>query len=189
MGVISSAMVVTRADRRGKPKLAQPGNREWVTVIQGVNSQGWAIPPFIVVAGQNHLANSYEDRDIPTDWVISVSSNGWTTNEIGFDWIQHFDKHTKTRSTAGYRLLILDGHENHHSADFELYYKEKNIITLCIPPHSSYILQPLDVGCFSPLKKAYGREIEGLMRACGTHITKADFVPAFKGAFRATFTE
>ena len=67
MGVILPAIVVTRADRRGKPKMAQPGNREWVTVIQGVNSQGWAIPPFLVVAGKNHLANWYQGRQIPPD--------------------------------------------------------------------------------------------------------------------------
>ena len=43
MGIIAAAMVATGAERRGKPKIAQPGNREWVTVIQGVNSQGWAL--------------------------------------------------------------------------------------------------------------------------------------------------
>jgi hypothetical protein len=37
---ITASMVVTSSDRRGKLKLAQPGNREWATVIQGVNSQG-----------------------------------------------------------------------------------------------------------------------------------------------------
>lgn len=56
MGVISPGIVVTSAERRGRPKMAQQGNREWVTVIQGVNSQGWAIPPFIVIAGKNHLS-------------------------------------------------------------------------------------------------------------------------------------
>ena len=189
MGIISSAMVVTSADRRGKPKLAQPGNREWVTVIQGINSQGWAVPPFLVVAGQNHLANWYQDRGIPRDWVIALSSNGWTTNEIGLEWIKHFDKHTKSRAVGRYRLLILDGHESHHSADFELYCKDNNIITLCMPAHSSHILQPLDVGCFGPLKKVYGRQIEDLMRARVSHITKAEFFPAFTTAFQATFTE
>jgi hypothetical protein len=33
-----------------------------------------------------------------------------------------------------------------------------------MPPHSSHLLQPLDVGCFGPLKKVYGREIEPLIR-------------------------
>ena len=189
MGVISSAIVVTSADRYGKPKMAQPGNREWVTVIQGINSQGWTVPPFLVVAGQNHLANWYQDRDIPKDWVITLSSNGWTTNEIGLEWINHFDKHTKSRTIGRYRLLVLDGHESHHSVDFELYCQQNNIITLCMPAHSSHLLQPLDVGCFSPLKKAYGREIEAFTRARISHITKAEFLPAFKTAFQATFTK
>jgi hypothetical protein len=57
MGVISTAMVVTSSDGRENAKRIQPGNREWVTVIQGINSQGWAIPPFVVVAGKNHLAS------------------------------------------------------------------------------------------------------------------------------------
>jgi hypothetical protein len=58
-----------------------------------------------------------------------------------------------------------------------------------MPLHSLYILQPLDVSCFGPLKKAYGREIEGLMRARVTYIIKADFLPAFCAAFKATMTE
>jgi hypothetical protein len=83
----------------------------------------------------------------------------------------------------------MDGHESHHSTEFELFCKDHKIITLCMPPHSSHILQPLDVGCFGPLKKAYGRGIEGLMRARITHITKADFLPAFFAAFQAAMTE
>jgi hypothetical protein len=58
-----------------------------------------------------------------------------------------------------------------------------------MPSHSSHILQPLDVGCFGPLKKAYGKEIEGLMRAHVTHITPADFFPAFCTAFKAAMTK
>jgi hypothetical protein len=189
MGIISTTMVVTSSDRYGKPTLAQPGDREWVSVIQSINSRGEATPPFIIVAGQYHLSNWYEDSALPQDWVISTTHNGWTTNEKGVEWIQHFEKHTKPRTQGAYRLLIMDGHESHHSTEFELFCKEHQIITLCMPSHSSHILQPLDVGCFGPLKKAYGREIEGLMRAGITHITKADFLPAFFTAFKSSMTE
>ena len=189
MGVISTATVVTSSDGRAKAKKVQPGNREWVTVIQGVNSQGWTVPPFIIVAGKNHLASWYQNSGFPPDWVIAVTDNGWTTNERGMDWIRHFEKHTRPRTVGSYRLLILDGHESHHSDEFEEYCKENNIITLYMPPHSSHILQPLDVGCFSPLKKAYGRQIEDMMRAHITHITKDDFFPAFRNAFFAAITE
>ena len=105
------------------------------------------------------------------------------------DWIQHFEKHTKPRTIGGYRLLVLDGHESHHSDEFEEYCKEHNIVTLCMPTHSSHILQPLNVSCFSPLKKAYGQQIEDMMRAQIVHITKDDFFPAFQAAFNIAMTE
>ncbi|OAQ60909.1 ankyrin repeat domain-containing protein [Pochonia chlamydosporia 170] len=148
--------------------------QNWVSVIQSINSRGQAIPSFIIVAGQYHLANWYEDSTLPKGWVISTTPNGWTTYEKAIEWLQHFEKHTKPRTHGAYRLLIMDGHESHHSTELT---------------HSSHILQPLDVGCFGPLKKAYGKEVEGLMRAQITHITKADFLPAFYAAFKASITE
>lgn len=57
-----------------------------------------------------------------------------------------------------------------------------------MPPHSSYLLQPLDVGCFAPLKKAYGRQAENIMRNRITHITKSEFLPCFRVAFSAAIT-
>ena len=121
MGIIFAGMVVTTSDGRGKAKLAQPGNREWATVIQGVNALGWAIPPFIILAAQYHLANWYTECDLPADWRIATTDNGWTTNAVGLDWIKHFDFYTAPRTKGKYRLLILDGHESYHSTEFELY--------------------------------------------------------------------
>ncbi|KAH7471795.1 hypothetical protein FOMA001_g13366 [Fusarium oxysporum f. sp. matthiolae] len=189
MGVIASGMVITGAERRGRPKSVQPGNREWITVIQAINAEGQAIPPFIIGAGQYHLANWYRESSLPGDWAIATSPNGWTDNEIGLEWLKHFDLCTTKQSKNRYRLLILDGHESHHSVDFERYCKANKIITLCMPPHSSHLLQPLDVGCFGLLKKAYGREIEHLIRCSVTHISKTEFFPAFYTAYQATMTE
>jgi hypothetical protein len=58
-----------------------------------------------------------------------------------------------------------------------------------MPAHASHLLQPLDVGCFGPLKKAYGREIERLIRCSITHIYKTEFFPAFHAAHQAAITE
>ena len=180
--------MVTSLERRSRAKSKQPSNREWVTVIQGVNATGWALPPFVVVKATWILSSWLEESGLPCDWRVIPSENGWTTNEIGVDWIKHFELHTQPRKVGVYRLLVLDGHNSHHSADFELYCQERNIITLCMPPHSSHILQPLDVGCFSPLKTAYGKQIEGFMRGGQTYITKEDFFPAFKVAFQEAIT-
>ncbi|KAJ6255782.1 hypothetical protein Dda_6081 [Drechslerella dactyloides] len=188
MGMISTTTVVTGAESRDKAKLAQPGNREWATVIQGVGAEGWALPPFIILAGQYHLASWYTATKLPADWVIALSDNGWTTNELALQWLQHFDKFTAQRCYSDYRLLVLDGHESHHSAAFELYCQEHKIVTICMPPHSSHILQPLDIGCFGPLKQAYSKEVESLIRAHINHISKLEFLSGFHKAFTAAIT-
>jgi hypothetical protein len=189
MGIIEPGTVVTGSHKQGLPKKVQPGNREWITVIEGINAEGQSIPPFIIDAGKDQLANWYQECDLPGDWVIALSEKGWTNNQLGLDCIKHFDRSTVKRTNSRYHLLILDGHESHHSAEFMRYCEEKKIITLCMSAHDSHLLQPLDVGCFGPLKKAYGREIERLMRCSINHISKTEFFPAFYAAHRATITE
>ncbi|CAG8971612.1 hypothetical protein HYALB_00008005 [Hymenoscyphus albidus] len=189
MGQITSEMVVTSTERLSRPRTVQQGNREWATVIQGVGSYGFVVPPYIILAGKNHLSSWYENSQLPRDWVIAVTTNGWTTNERALDWIFHFDRHTKLRTKGIHRLLVLDGHESHHSVDFELFCKSNNIITLCMPAHSSHRLQPLDVGCFRALKRSYGAELEKLMRLHITYVSKEDFLSTFYTAFRTTMTE
>ena len=188
MGVICAAMVVTRADRRGRGKAVQPGNREWATAITCINSEGYNVPPFLIVQGKNHLANWYTEGGLPRDWVIKPTENGWTNNETGLDWIKHFDKHTATRAKGPYRMLVLDGHESHESAEFQEYCKAHNIITLGLPPHSSHLTQPLDVGYFSVLKRAYSRQIETFIKAHINHITKVEFFLAFTAAYKESMT-
>lgn len=150
---------------------------------------GWVIPPFVIFQGKTHLSALYKEEDIPHDWVIAVSENGWTTNKLGLQWLKHFDKHTKERTVGSHRLLIIDGHESHDSLEFEQYCKENDIITLYMPPRSSHILQPLDGGCFSPLKKAYRRQAEILMCNQINLITKLEFLLCFFAAFNAAITK
>ncbi len=57
-----------------------------------------------------------------------------------------------------------------------------------MPSHSSHLLQPLDVGCFAPLKLAYGNQISNLIRCGINHVTKLEFLPAFHTAFNASIT-
>ena len=129
----------------------------------GRDRNSWALPPYIILAAKYHQASWYEETGIPVDWPIYTTHNGWTDNEAGLDWIKHFDHHIASRTKGGRRLLILDGHESHHSTPFEVYCQEHNIVTLYMPAHSSHYLQPLDVGCYGPLKQAYGRQIEHLV--------------------------
>jgi len=181
MGVTPTAKVITGANK-GKPVSVQPGNREWVTVIDCISSSGYNVPPVIIFEGKMHQSTWYSET-LPLDWVIGVSENGWTDNVLGLTWLEHvFEKHTAPCTKGVYRLLILDGHGSHLTPEFDLFCKEHLIITLCMPPHSSHLLQPLDVGCFAVLKQSYGRQIEGYMRNGVNHIDKPDFLRAFHAA-------
>jgi hypothetical protein len=126
---------------------------------------------------------------MPADWVLEVSPNGWTNNQLALAWLEHFDTYIKRHTVGGYRLLIIDGHESHCSVDFQDLCKEKNIVLLCMPAHSSHLLQPLDVACFSPLKRKYGDAISGLARNRTNYISKETFLPAFKAAFEQSITK
>jgi hypothetical protein len=56
-----------------------------------------------------------------------------------------------------------------------------------MPPHSSHLFQPLDIALFKPLKRAYGKQVENMMRILLTRVSKEDFIPAFKNAFFQVF--
>jgi hypothetical protein len=58
-----------------------------------------------------------------------------------------------------------------------------------MPPYSSHLLQLLNVGCFSPLKRAYGDEINSLAQYSTKKIKKEAFLPAFKVAFKKLITK
>jgi hypothetical protein len=98
---------------------------------------------------------------------------------LNFLWLTTiFEKATNGRNRGVYRLLILDGHGSHPTPEFDLFYKEHNIISLCMPPHSSHLLQPPNVSCFGVVKRLYGRQIKGLIRT-GIYIQKSDFLLAY----------
>lgn len=185
-GVAATSKVVTSSDTTGRAVTVQPGNRDWVTAIECINAPGWCLPPFVILSGKQHEASWY--RHLPPDWVLAVSDNGWTTNKLGVEWLKHFDRHTASRTYGVYRLLILDGHSSHATPEFDQYCTEHRIITLCMPAHTSHLLQPLDVSCFSPLKRAYGHKIQELARQGLYHIGKIDFPTVYPQIRPAVFT-
>ena len=56
MGIIGSMKVVTGSERRTRPTLTQPGDREWVTVIQSICAAWYATPPFIIYKGRVYIS-------------------------------------------------------------------------------------------------------------------------------------
>ncbi|KAJ5267711.1 hypothetical protein N7478_010519 [Penicillium angulare] len=181
MGLTATAKVVTRSEYYGRRSLLQPGNREWVTTVECTNASGWALPPCVIFKGKVFIESWFDG--LPEDWRFEVSPNGWTSDEITLRWLEKlFIPSTSLRVKGRYRLLILDGHGSHLTPKFDELCEKNNIIPICMPAHSSHLLQPLDIGCFAVLKRAYGRIVEMKMRNGINHIDKLDFLEAYPSA-------
>ncbi|CEL10571.1 hypothetical protein ASPCAL13688 [Aspergillus calidoustus] len=160
MGLITTTKVVTRSNMPGRPHLIQPGQREWVTTIECISSTGFSVPTCIIFKGK-----------------------------IGLRWLEKcFIPATTARTKGGSQLLVLDGHGSHLTPEFDKMCKDNNIICIYMPPYSSHLLQPLDVGCFGPLKRAYGGLVEAKMRLGYNYINKLDFLKAYPAARQQVFS-
>lgn len=169
---------------------AQPGRQEWVTVIECISATGTKISPYVIFKGKN-VVSSWLPKDPPAGWMFAANASGWTNNLHGMHWIQHFNNQTAPllSSPDDYRLLLCDGHDSHVSAALVGYTIQKRIILVLLPPHSSHLLQPLDVGIFSPLKTALAYRQTQLFRSGVRRIEKAEWVEDFIAAREDAITE
>lgn len=130
--------------------------------------------------------HDYEERD---DAIFGISKNGWSDDDHGYQWLSTCFE-PLTRSDNRHRLLIIDCHSSHLSFEFIEFCLTCNIHLLCLPSHSTHLLQPLDVGLFSPLKQYYSNLLDQWTR---THpykaFNKGDFFPLLMQARRQAFTE
>ena len=119
------------------------------------------LPPLVIFKGTYHQWGRY-DNSVPQDWVIGISPKGWTDETLSLEWLQRiFDIRTKPTKEDQYRLLLVDGHHSSHiSWEYIEHCLDNKIIALCLSPHSTHWLQPLDVvGVFSPLQHYYCSEV------------------------------
>ncbi|KAL1961250.1 hypothetical protein VTO42DRAFT_3196 [Malbranchea cinnamomea] len=78
--------VVTGSETALHPKFVQPGNTEWVTIVEGVNETGWSLPPMTILKGKWYQASWYENG-LPVTWRIETSESGWTNEKLGMIWL------------------------------------------------------------------------------------------------------
>ena len=92
----------------------------------------------------------------------------------------NFDPQTCTKANREQRLLVCDGHDSHISGNFIAYCIQNKITLLILPPHTSHILQPLDISIFGPLKKRLTAALQPLSQAQLVRIQKIEWLEAYK---------
>lgn len=107
---------------------------------------------------------------------------GWTDGEIGWEWIEDFDKKTGAKANGCKRYLLVNGHNSHYTVEFLTYAFEHNITALCYPSYCTHIYQGLDVVIFSPLKKYWQQECNWEEHEKGQKVSKAKFLLVYSCA-------
>ena len=116
-----------------------------------------------------------------------MSTSRWMSDNHAYELLTTLFEPETRRNDGKRRLLLLDGHGSHLIVKFIAFCLNKNIDLVVLPPHTSHILQPLDVGVFSPLKRALLAEIEKLFCLDTQRILRYEWTEAYITARNRAF--
>ena len=150
---------------RGKKQVGSITSAErgqLVTVEICMSAAGHYVPPLFVFPRVRMKAELL-DRAPPGSIAVPHKS-GWMQTELFVQWFRHFIGHTNPTSASPV-LLVLDGHKTHTlNLDVINLARANHVTILCLPPHCTHRLQPLDVGLMKPLMTYYTQEVEKWLR-------------------------
>ncbi|PCH35479.1 CENP-B protein, partial [Wolfiporia cocos MD-104 SS10] len=110
---------------------------------------------------------------------LGYSKKGYTTGEIGIEWIRHFDLQTKEKAAGHRRLLLVDGHVLNCMKGFLDYMHANHINVVCYPPHSTHIYQGLNIVIFSVLKRCWTEAHDRFEHETGQKVSKLNFLSIY----------
>lgn len=180
IGICSNQTVLGTSETKQSYKKS-PQNRDWSTVIEACSAAGLDIPPVVIFKGQE-LQSSWFPPNTPPTWLFRCTESAFTSNVIGLAWLtEHFIPLTACGDDV--RLLLCDNQGSHISIDFMYQCFINNIQLLYMPSHSSHLVQPLDVGVFSVLKRRYRTELANLLSYVETQlIQRLEFIKCYAKA-------
>ena len=102
---------------------------------------------------------------VPPGSILAFHPSGWMQQTALFtDWFRHFIAFAKPSASKPVQL-VLDGHAT-HTKNIELIdlARENNVHIICLPPHCTHRLQPLDVAFMKPLSSYYDEAVRIWLR-------------------------
>ncbi len=156
------------------------GDKSQITVVACCSAGGFCMPP-MVIFDRKTLKPELTIGEVPGT-IYGLSGNGWIDSELfNFWFLKHFLLYAPPTRPI---LLLMDGHSTHFNPVTIEYAAEHQIIMFCLPPHSSHCTQPLDKGCFGPLKQYWRQECHSfLTQNPGRIVTRYEFSFLFSKAW------
>ncbi|XP_063626422.1 uncharacterized protein LOC134798019 [Cydia splendana] len=118
----------------------------------------------------------------PKDWGIGRSESGWMCSGTFYEYVTNvFNPWLIKENIEKPVLLFLDGHSSHLTLHLANFCSRNGIEVVALNPHSTHIMQPMDVAVFRPLKLSWREEVRTWkMQNLGQVLEKHDFAPVFK---------
>ena len=155
--VVNSPKVLAGKGRRNVGRVSSAERGKLVTVVGCVSADGNCVPPMLIFGGRKRMDPGLM-KDAPLGSIGAVSENGWVNTSLFMQWFTHFVDYvgpSKERRV----LLIMDNHSAHISGNLICQARLVGVDIVTLPPHSSHVLQPLDISVYGPLKRAWARQV------------------------------
>jgi len=154
---------------------------ETITIICAMNATGTYLPPTMIF--KRKRMTQLLLKGSPPGTVGEVSDNGWVTSDLFLKWLDHFIAFTKPTKEQKV-ILLVDGHVSHKSLAVVEKARESGVVIICLPPHTTHRIQPLDRCFFGPLKTRYNSECDKFMTSHpGQRITTYDVAELFSNSY------
>ena len=127
------------------------GDKSQITIVGCVSAAGFCFPP-MVIWDRKTLSPELAVGEVPGT-VYGLSTKGWIDQGLFQDWFCHHFLYYAP--SARPLLLLLDGHSSHYCPDTIRFAAQQKVIVFALPPNTTHLSQPLDKGCFGPLKVAW----------------------------------
>ena len=148
-------------NKNTKPQAVTSTRSATITIIAGGNALGNYIPPYYIFPGKRWNPE-FLTGCLPGS-NGEMSDSGWSNSQIFQNYVtSHFVKYAGVAlgQNQPATLLLYDGHRSHINLTLTDWAKLNNVILFVLPPHTSHVTQPLDVGAFGPLKAMYNKECQ-----------------------------
>jgi hypothetical protein len=131
------------------------------TIMTCVSASGQALPPMMIFPRKRLSEKLMEGA--PPGTYFTCTDNGWITQEKYLEWFKFF---LKSIPPARPVLVIEDGHSSHITMEVIKLAQDNDIHLLCLPSHTTHILQPLDIiSVFKPLKSYFNKACKNYLSA------------------------
>ena len=176
----TNAKVYVGKDLKNAYSIDSPGGKQKYTVLFSVNAIGQYLPPYTIYKAAS-MWNTWMQGG-PEGALYGFNKSGWML-DINFEnfVIKVFLPKTAELAGTDDRLLIYDGHNSHITFKTAKAAMENKVHILCLPPHSSHVLQPLDVSVFFSVKKVWSKVCIQYFKDHPRHsLSKERFPPCLK---------